>query len=146
MLYKNKFKLFLDFSLKNDQNCQIPDVFKKTDKLPVSLNYMSMVYLYTKNIYQQLFMVQLTFVYILQSLCIVCLCKNMQRQFQLAKLYLGFAQFVATLFVCAKKTNIQVSSSFLSATCTYSYSYKFCTDCIFFVYMQEFDVHFLYIH
>ena len=49
-LYKNKFKFFLDFSLKNDQNCQIPDVFKKTDKLPVSLNYISMVYLYTKNI------------------------------------------------------------------------------------------------
>ena len=31
------------FSLKNEQNYRITDVFKKTDKLPVLLNYTSMV-------------------------------------------------------------------------------------------------------
>ena len=35
--------MFLDFSLKNENNCQIEDVFKKNDKLPFSLIYKSMV-------------------------------------------------------------------------------------------------------
>ena len=34
--------LFLDFSLKNEHNIRITDVFKKTDKLSVLLNYTSM--------------------------------------------------------------------------------------------------------
>ena len=37
--------MFLDLSLKNEYNCQITDVFKKTDKLLVLLNYTSMVVL-----------------------------------------------------------------------------------------------------
>ena len=34
--------LFLDFSLKNEHNIRITDVFKKNDKLSVLLNYTSM--------------------------------------------------------------------------------------------------------
>ena len=35
--------LFFEFSLKNEHNCQIVDVFKKTNKFSVLLNYTSMV-------------------------------------------------------------------------------------------------------
>ena len=31
------------FSLKNEHNCQITDIFKKTDKLSVLLNYTSII-------------------------------------------------------------------------------------------------------
>ena len=34
--------MFFDFSLKNEYNCRITDVFEKTDKLSVLLNYTSM--------------------------------------------------------------------------------------------------------
>ena len=34
--------LFLDFSLKNEHNIRITDIFKKNDKLSVLLNYTSM--------------------------------------------------------------------------------------------------------
>ena len=34
--------LLLDFSLKNERNSRITDVFKKTDKFSVLLNYTSM--------------------------------------------------------------------------------------------------------
>ena len=35
--------LFFGFSLKNEHNGQIKDVFKKTDKLPVLLSYTSVL-------------------------------------------------------------------------------------------------------
>ena len=35
--------MLLDFSLKNEHNYQITDVFKKIDKLSILLNYTSMV-------------------------------------------------------------------------------------------------------
>ena len=38
----------LDFSLKNEHNCRITDVFKRTDKLSVLLNYTSMIILKLK--------------------------------------------------------------------------------------------------
>ena len=104
------------------------------DFINICIHFVQFIHcLYVRKIYKDRFS-QLV-IQIFYSLYYIIVCtKNMQRPFQLASC-IGFAQSVHYLYV-QKNMHLKFQVVFGLKL------YKFCTVCTFFVYMQEFDVHF----